>query len=207
MATHEELVQELKEIRRDGLNAYAKGVTNLGKMFNYPPGQLAKIIRGQIKQAELSDGLYYLVGAYGLNEDFDGMDLTHRRKLFCEILDVSLRTLIRREDAAIETLAERLDDIAYRVAHGEPHETDDHFLAFDDLPLPAFEDMMPYAVIPSRRTKPVEYKPDSDLVRAIRATIERIEEKGQQIQELTDSRERDIQALSVLMKRIEELDD
>ncbi|OLT51827.1 hypothetical protein BJF87_15500 [Gordonia sp. CNJ-863] len=115
------IVSELKDIRRFGLTEEAMEHAPVITMGFNRPRQAIGAIEYLISANRFAQNLHWLTAALALDGRYRGVELTERRRVFAGSKNISTRTLIRYEDAAIDWLAGRLVESTLSTAEGKKY--------------------------------------------------------------------------------------
>lgn len=199
---YDQLVGALKDIRREGLNERALRHNWVLQHFFTNPANGRLFIERLILNSDPRDGLGYLIGAYAMQERFASLDLTRRRKMFADIIGLSERTLIRREDAAIEHLAQLISDSLGELSAYKRERAVQRRLNYAD-PYRTPEDCIAAITAESSiRSSSPDFSPTSDLVAAIHQSVERMSAMHEDILIIQREFENELLALQGLVERL-----
>lgn len=199
---YDELISALKDLRREGLSERSiRNSAVLRKHFD--SGHLGwRFIERLILHSDPQDELAYLIGAYAMQGRFTPLDLTRRRKMFADIIGVSERTLIRREDAAIERLADGITAFAGARTKEERSQLELEMSKTDDSPKSADDWIAYLAAENSGRSSAPSFTPTSDIIAAIQGSVQRLDSMHADVARIQSAFAKELQGLQGLIQRL-----
>ena len=205
VSAYDELIAALKDLRREGLSE--RSVRTNSVLRNYfDSGHMGwRFIERLILHSDPADALAYLIGAYAMQGRFTPLDLTRRRKMFADIIGVSERTLIRREDAAIERLADGITALLGARTKAERLSLEQQ-LTKGTAGAPTTSDgWIAYLTSEnSGRASTAEFSPTSDLLKAVQQSVSRLTGLQADAARTQKAIDKEFQSLQGLLARLGE---
>lgn len=204
-SAYDELIAALKDLRREGLSERSVRTSSVLRRY-FDSGHLGwRFIERLILHSDPADGLSYLIGAYAMQGRFTALDLTRRRKMFADIIGVSERTLIRREDAAIERLADGITALLGARTKSERTSLE-HEMTKGAAGAPTTPDgwIANLTAENSGRVSTAQFSPTSDLLNAVQQSVSRLTGLQADAARTQKAIDKELQSLQGLIARLGE---